>query len=91
MYRVEATKEFEKQAKKVLSPSEQLRLEMLKNRLAENPYIGKPLGFTFFRELKIGSKRAYYVIQEQNILLALVGHKNDQHKHIILIRKKFNL
>jgi len=86
MYRVEATEEFEKQVKKVLSPSEQLRLEMLKNRLAENPYIGKPLGLPFFRELKIGSKRVYYTVQEMTIILLNASHKKDQPRVIRNLR-----
>lgn len=86
MYRVEATEEFDKQAKKTLSKSELLQLEMLKNRLVENPYIGKPLGLRFFRELKIGPKRVYYTVEETKIALVNASHKKDQARVIRILR-----
>lgn len=88
MYRVEATEEFDKYARKTLSKSELLRLEMLKNRLTENPYIGKSLGLPFFRELKIGSKRVYYAIYRESVMLLKSGHKKDQRHDIAELRKE---
>jgi hypothetical protein len=88
MYKVTATAEFDRHVRKTLSKSELLRLELLKNRLAENPYIGKPLGLPFFREVKIGSKRVYYAVYHDSVMLLKSGHKNDQKHDITELRKE---
>lgn len=50
-----------------------------------NPYIGKPLGFQFFRELKSSKFRVYYYIYEDSKYVCLVncGDKKTQKEDII--------
>lgn len=57
-------------------------------KLRENPYVGKPLSYKYFRELKIGKFRVYYVIFEEEIvvLMVTVSEKKDQQKTIDAIK-----
>jgi len=56
-------------------------------QLKENSKVGKPLGFDWFREKKLGSKRLYYLIYEKSstVLLVAFGGKKDQKKIIAYI------
>ena len=65
------------------------RVEMVeKKQLAINPYVGKPLGYSFLREKRIGEKRVYYIIQEDKKMVQLVGisGKKDQQEVIDKIK-----
>ena len=48
--------------------------------LAENPHVGKPLGYPYLREKKIGGRRVYYLIYDdlKLVLLVAVSDKKDQ-------------
>jgi outer membrane protein assembly factor BamE (lipoprotein component of BamABCDE complex) len=67
---------------------EQRWIEKVKDQLAENLRVGKPLRFSWFREKKFGNKRFFYLINEKSRKAVLVafGSKKDQQKiinHII--------
>ena len=62
-YRVFRTKEFIKQFKK-LPKQTQEEIKKIKDRIRENPFVGNPLGYKFFREKKIKELRVYYLIYE---------------------------
>lgn len=50
-------------------------------KLAENPFIGDPLSYSFLREKKIKEKRVYYLVYEDLkivLLVAASGKKNQQ-------------
>lgn len=53
-------------------------------QLKENSKVGKPLGFEWFREKKLGGKRLYYLVYEKSnaVLLVAFGGKKDQQKII---------
>jgi len=50
------------------------------SHLAENPYAGKPLGYPYLREKKIGGRRIYYLIYDdlKLVLLVATSDKKDQ-------------
>lgn len=79
MFEVLTTEEFDKDfgrlgrgiKERVAKAIEQLRL---------NPFSGKPLGYEFFREKKIGKYRIYCLIYEQRLIVFVVAmsDKKDQ-------------
>lgn len=87
MYDLLSSKEFDNKFKK-LDFSIQKRLFVIKERLIENPYIGKQLHSTFFRELKIGKFRFYYLIYEtyKAIYFVTLGEKKDQQREIDTVK-----
>ena len=58
-------------------------------QLKQNPGVGKPLGFKWFREKKFGGKRLYYLVYENSntVLLVAFGGKKDQQKIISHVLK----
>ncbi len=63
---------------------EQEWINKIRQQLIENPQVGKPLRFDWFREKKFGDKRMYYLIYKDvsKILLVSFGSKKDQQKII---------
>ena len=62
--------------------SQQEAAERIPEKLRENPLSGKPLGFPFLREKRIGEKRVYYLVYEDLGLVLLVaasGKKDHQY------------
>lgn len=56
IYRIYATEEFLNDYEK-LSKDERSQIDKIKEHLKTNPFAGKPLGYRFFREKKVGGKR----------------------------------
>ncbi|MBI5253482.1 MAG: hypothetical protein HY930_03680 [Euryarchaeota archaeon] len=52
MYRVYSTETFDRQVRK-LSKEEQKQVERIEHQLKINPFVGRPLGYVFFREKRI--------------------------------------
>ena len=91
MYILRQTPEFEKEFVK-LDTQIRLRFEKQFKRLIENPYgVGKQLNAPKFRELKQGVFRVYYIINEKEIIVLLVGvsNKTTQQQIIDKIRDRF--
>ena len=86
-YRIFVTRGFEKDFEK-LSREEQKRVENVKEQLKENPFVGKPLGYSFFREKKVGEKRLYYLIYASRVIVLIVayGGKKSQQATINAIK-----
>lgn len=63
--------------------------EKISKSLAESPLQGKPLGYPFLREKRIGGKRIYYLIYAEFslVLLVAVSEKKDQQDTIDHIRE----
>lgn len=59
-------------------------IEKMKDQLAQNLLVGKPLKFNWFREKKLGNKRLYYIISEtkRRAVLIAYGPKKEQQKII---------
>ena len=92
IYRVFVTEEFESDFQK-LPKEEQRQIERVKQQLRSNPFVGKPLGYRFFREKKIGGKRLYYLIYETKVVVLIVayGSKKSQQATINAIKAAFEL
>ena len=87
-YEIYTTDEFDSDFEK-LDGSLKERVRKAINQLEINPYVGKPLGFKFFREKKVGNYRFYYLIYEEHIVVFLVaiGDKKDQQEVIDTIKR----
>ncbi len=50
------------------------------SHLTENPYVGKPLGYSYLREKRISGRRVYYLIYDdlKLVLLVATSDKKDQ-------------
>src|SRR3989338_3801551 len=91
MYAVFRTERFDKELSKRFSKEEQREVENLeKNQIVKNPYVGDPLGYTFFREKKVGGKRVYYLIYDdlKAVLMAGVSDKKTQQETIDEIKSR---
>src|SRR3989338_3888919 len=53
--------------------SEKEWIEKMKDQIAENLRVGKPLRFDWFREKKLGGKRLYFLINEKTKKAVLVA------------------
>jgi len=103
MFKIFTTEEFDKDFEK-LDTSIKRMIDNEIKQLEINPYVGKPLGYKFFREKKVKNYRFYYLIYEEYVVVFVVAisGKKDQQKAIDKIRllmpyykeeikKKFNL
>lgn len=74
MFKVFRTDKFDRELVKRFSKEDQNQVENFeKNQLKNNPYVGDPLGYKFFREKKVGSKRVYFLIYEDLKAILVVG------------------
>ena len=92
-YQVYETETFSK-LYEVMEKVEQEWVDKIKRQLIENPQVGKPLRFDWFREKKFGNKRMYYLIYKDvsKILLVSFGTKRDQQKiidHVIENKERY--
>ena len=86
-YEVYTTEEFDKDFKKLDWPiQQQVKSEI--DQLEINPYVGKPLGYSFFREKKVQGYRFYYLIYDEYVVVFIVAlsDKKDQQSVIDAIR-----
>ena len=76
-----------------LSSFEQGRIEKLEQKLKEEPFSGKPLGYNFFREKKFNGKRVLFLIYEEHqaIFLITITEKKMQQQAIDLIKANLDL
>ena len=70
-----------------LEKKEQEWIEKIKEQLAENLNVGKPLCYDWFREKKLDNKRLYFLINEnaRKSILVAFGTKREQQKIITYI------
>ncbi len=78
MNRVFKAPDFDKYANKLLSKADFKELNKFIVHLKNNSDIGKPLGYDFLREKKIGSKRVYSLVYEDICLILLVATSNKK-------------
>ena len=89
MYSIFHTRKFDRELDKDFSHAEREEVGNIERKqLKENPYVGDPLGFQFFRKKKIGGKRVYYLIYEdlKAVLMIAVSDKKTQQATINEIR-----
>ena len=87
MTRVLSTKEFDTWEK--LLPKEYgYRISELITRLKRTHSIGKPLGYPFFKEIKIEKYRVYFLVYEDidTVLLVTISDKKAQQETIDRIK-----
>lgn len=86
-YKIIGTETYEREISK-LDRAEKEAVDKIPERLSEDPYIGKPLGYYFLREKRIREKRIYYLVYEELkvILLVATSSKRDQQRIIDFIK-----
>lgn len=87
MYRVFRAEHYDKKFSK-LDNSEQSRISKIEQSLKENPFTGKPLGYTFLREKKLNGKRILFLVysEYQTAFLITITDKKAQQQEIDLIK-----
>ena len=87
MYKIFTTKEFDKIFDK-LDTSIKKQVDKEIGQLENNPYVGKPLGYKFFREKKVKNYRVYYLVYEEYIVVFIItiSTKKDQQDAINMIK-----
>jgi len=93
-YHIHETETFSKLCK-AMEKVEREWVDKIKLQLIDNPQVGKPLRFDWFREKKFGDKRMYYLIYKNvsKILLISFGPKKEQQKiinHIIANKERYS-
>ncbi|MBI3051688.1 hypothetical protein HYY74_04495 [Candidatus Woesearchaeota archaeon] len=83
------TQQFEEDFAK-LPKAEKEHVEKFERKLIESPYLGKPLGYYFFREKRLNSRRVYFLIYEQYVVVLMVAtsDKKTQRSTIDSIKQK---
>lgn len=61
------------------------------DKLAQNPFIGKPLGYPFLRERRIKEKRVYYLVYEDLNLVLLVATSDKKNQQATIDHVKGHL
>lgn len=71
----------------------QNHVDKMEDQLKENPYLGKPLDATWFREKKHGKYRIYFVVYEEfsSVFMVAISGNKDQQKVIATVKLTFNL
>lgn len=91
MVRVLSTKEFDTW-EKLLPKEQQEQIKGFIEELKQTPNIGKPLGYPFFREKKMGKYRLYFLIYEDvdAVLLVTISDKKAQQGTIDNIKSQLD-
>ncbi len=92
MYSIFHTVKFDKEISKYLSEKEREELfDIETKQLKENPYVGDPISYPFFREKRIRKgKRIYYLIYDEfkAVLMVNISDKKTQQDTINNIKFK---
>ena len=92
MVRVVSTKEFD--AWERLMPKDyQEQIEKIIKQLKETWQVGRPLGYPFFREKKLGKYRLYFLVYEEidTVLLVTMSDKKAQQETIDKIKHELDI
>ena len=92
MVRVVSTKEFDTW-EKLLPKDYQKQIENIIKQLKETWNVGKPLGYPFFREKKLGTYRLYFLVYQDinTVLLVTMSDKKAQQETIDKIKQELDL
>lgn len=87
-YAVYRTPIFDKKLKD-FNEEFKVRIDKIEEQLKINPYVGKPLGVSWFREKKLDKYRVYYLIYEdlKAAYIVTLSAKKDQQKTINTIKR----
>ena len=91
MVRVLSTKEFDTW-EKLLPKEYRNRIDKLIAQLKVTHSIGKPLGYPFFKEMKIEKYRVYFLVYEDidTVLLVTISDKKAQQEAIDRIKSQLD-
>ncbi|HIH17976.1 MAG TPA: hypothetical protein HA282_01240 [Nanoarchaeota archaeon] len=92
MFRVFRSDWYDQKVQK-LDKSEQQIISKFEQRLKEQPYSGKPLGYKFFREMRFGNKRLLFLVYDEHssIFLVTITDKKAQQHEIDLIKTNLDV
>lgn len=90
-WNVEQTDLFEKTFNKLIPQDIQEYFKKQIFKLSENPYVGKPLSYAFFREKKIKKWRLYYLIYDTYLVLYLINLSDKKLQQQVIDRIKSEL
>ena len=103
MYKIFTTDQFDKTFDK-LDASLKKQIEKEIEQLEITPYVGKALGYKFFREKKVKNYRIYYLIYEDYVVVFVIAISDKKNQQIVIntirdmipfyreeIKKKLNL
>lgn len=88
MPRVFSTEEFDR-IERELFAFYQERIESFSHQLKKTHNIGRPLGYSYFREKKMDHLRVYFLVYEDldAVLLVAISNKKTQEQTIIFIKE----
>ena len=91
MVRVLSTKEFDTW-ERLLPKDYQEQIQKIIQQLKQSMDVGKPLGYSFFREKKMGKYRLYFLIYEDidTALLITISDKKAQQEIIDKIKSELD-
>jgi mRNA-degrading endonuclease RelE of RelBE toxin-antitoxin system len=86
-YTIFTTEEFDRDFER-LDKSVQMQIEAELNQVQNNPFVGKPLGYPFFREKKVHNLRMFYLIYKEYVIVFIIAlsDKKDQQETIDKIK-----
>ena len=92
MVRVVSTKEFDTW-ERLLPKDYRQQIENIIKQLKETWQVGKPLGYPFFREKKLGKYRLYFLVYEDidTVLLVTMSDKTAQQETINKIKHELDI
>ena len=76
-----------------LDKSEQNKVMKFEQKLKEQPFSEKPLGYKFFREKKFNGKRVLFLVYEEHkcVFLVTITNKKAQQYEIDLIKANLDV
>lgn len=83
------TEIFEKKLHKLIPKQYHSKLVQRCKKLTKKPFTGKPLGYTFLRELKIKKWRCYFLIDKDTVYLLDISDKKMQKETIKNLKENF--
>ena len=91
MFEVHHSTEYDHSLGKLDIPYQQILLRF-EQRLAQDAYIGKPLGFPYLREKKFDDKRAIFFVYPEpcKVLMLTIVDKHTQKKVLKWIRQNID-
>lgn len=91
MYKIYEIGNFEKDLNKLLDKLELEEYEIFKEELKKGKILGKPLGYDFFREKKIGGKRIYFLVYKEITLILFIKSSKKKYQQETIDEIKFLL
>ena len=92
MFRVFRSEWCEKKLDKLDKPEREIIVEF-EQKLKNEPYLGKPLGYKFFREKRFNGKRLLFLVYAEHkaIFLVTITDKKAQQYEIDLIKTSLDI